>query len=582
MRKLRDFIFFTLILAIFIALFGVPIWRVTQAAFLGLPVENQTPQFTLGYFTAIFADPMLRAGLFNSVMIALLTTVLCVLIAMPLAILANRYDFLGKSLFSGLVLVPLILPPFVGAIGMRQLLGRNGAFTAILQNVGWISPGEPFDWLHFRLLGIVLVQALGLYPILYLNLTAALANIDPAMQHAAANLGASRWTIFRRITLPLMRPGLFAGGTLVLIWSFTELGTPLMFDFYITTPVQVYKKLGQVTANPIPYALVVLMMAGSILLYVCGKVLLGRSQDTAVSKASIQSATTRLGFIKSIPVIVIFTLIACLAMLPHVSVVLMSLCAPGTWYESALPKVFTRQHYLNALTHPLAVPSVRNSVMFASLSTIVDILLGLWIAAMIVRSKLPRIFRAALDSLAMLPLAVPGTVMAFGYLAVSLQIKAYLSSRNMPSLAGLFDVQNNPTLVLVVAYAMRRLPYVVRSAVAGLQQTPEDLELASRNLGASPMLTLRRITVPLIAANLIAGALLAFAFAMLEVSDSLILAQKEQYWPITKAIYELFQRIGDGPFIASALGVWAMLILTLTILSTNALLGRKMGAIFRV
>jgi iron(III) transport system permease protein len=88
--------------------------------------------------------------------------------------------------------------------------------------------------------------------------------------------------------------------------------------------------------------------------------------------------------------------------------------------------------------------------------------------------------------------------------------------------------------------------------------------------------------VPLIAANLVAGALLAFAFAMLEVSDSLILAQKQTYWPITKAIYELFQRLGDGPYVASALGVWAMVLLTLTILLANDLLGKRMGAIFRV
>jgi iron(III) transport system permease protein len=86
----------------------------------------------------------------------------------------------------------------------------------------------------------------------------------------------------------------------------------------------------------------------------------------------------------------------------------------------------------------------------------------------------------------------------------------------------------------------------------------------------------------LILANLIAGALLAFAFAMLEVSDSLVLAQRTQYFPITRAILDLSQRIGDGLYIASALGVWAMVLLTLTIVSANALLGKKMGAIFRV
>jgi ABC-type Fe3+ transport system permease subunit len=227
----------------------------------------------------------------------------------------------------------------------------------------------------------------------------------------------------------------------------------------------------------------------------------------------------------------------------------------------------------------------------------------------------------------MLPLAVPGLVMAFGYLAVSLQLQAFFSNCNwLPRLAGhlpygtvalvhmqdawssvamnlhltsfhaevraflrnpkqlrdIVNVTENPTLLLVIAYAMRRLPYVVRSAVAGLEQTPVDLELAAKNLGASGGLTLRRITIPLISANLIAGGLLAFAFAMLEVSDSLILAQKQQYWPITRAIYELFQALGNGPYIASALGVWAMVLLTLTILSANSLLGKRMGAVFRV
>jgi iron(III) transport system permease protein len=135
---------------------------------------------------------------------------------------------------------------------------------------------------------------------------------------------------------------------------------------------------------------------------------------------------------------------------------------------------------------------------------------------------------------------------------------------------------------LVIAYAARRLPYVVRSTVAGLQQTPIDMELAAANLGASRWNVLRRITLPLILANLIAGALLAFAFALLEVSDSIILAQKSAYFPITRAILELFQRLGDGMYIASALGVWAMLLLAITLMAANGLLGRKMGAIFRV
>jgi iron(III) transport system permease protein len=109
-----------------------------------------------------------------------------------------------------------------------------------------------------------------------------------------------------------------------------------------------------------------------------------------------------------------------------------------------------------------------------------------------------------------------------------------------------------------------------------------DLELAAANLGASRRTVLARVTLPLIAANLVAGALLAFAYSMLEVSDSLILAQRMDYYPITKAIWELSQRLGDGPYLASALGVWAMTLLALTLLAANALLGKRMGAAFRV
>jgi iron(III) transport system permease protein len=133
----------------------------------------------------------------------------------------------------------------------------------------------------------------------------------------------------------------------------------------------------------------------------------------------------------------------------------------------------------------------------------------------------------------------------------------------------------------VVAYAVRRLPYMVRAAVAGLQQTSVTLEEAGASLGASPLVTLRRITLPLIFANLIAGTLLAFAFSMLEVSDSLMLAQKMEYYPITKTIFELFQLVGIGQYLAAALGVWAMLFLTVTIAGSSLLLGKKLGALFR-
>ena len=128
----------------------------------------------------------------------------------------------------------------------------------------------------------------------------------------------------------------------------------------------------------------------------------------------------------------------------------------------------------------------------------------------------------------------------------------------------------------------RRLPYIVRATVAGLEQTSGELEEAAMNLGASRFYAVRKVILPLIAANLIAGSLLAFSFSMLEVSDSLILAQQPSDFPVTKAIYSFLNRMGDGPAIASAMGVWGMALLTITLVGASILLGKKLGSLFRV
>ena len=122
---------------------------------------------------------------------------------------------------------------------------------------------------------------------------------------------------------------------------------------------------------------------------------------------------------------------------------------------------------------------------------------------------------------------------------------------------------------------------MVRSVVAGLEQTSVTFEEAAQSLGATPWRALRRITLPLISGNLLAGMLMTFAFAMLEVSDSLVLAQRSTDFPITKAIYELFQLLGEGRFLC-ALGVWAMLFLAVTIGMASRMLGARLGALFRM
>jgi iron(III) transport system permease protein len=255
------------------------------------------------------------------------------------------------------------------------------------------------------------------------------------------------------------------------------------------------------------------------------------------------------------------------AMLPHLSVAL--LASSRRWFLSVLPEGFTFEFFQRAVGSNLTQTALVNSLILSVCASLLIIALGFAIAWLCVRGRV----RGAglLDALAMIPLAVPGIVVAFGYLGCF----------SGGTLGRFLDPRVNPMWLLAISYAVRRLPFMVRAAHAGLEQTSRTYEEAAANLGASPWRVIRRVTLPLISANLLAGGILCFTFSMLEVSDSMILAQAEEYYPITKAIYTLMEGLENGVNVASALGVWAMGILALAMLWTSALLGRKMGQMFR-
>ncbi len=568
MRKSHALMVYTASLILLGVGFVLPLLMAIRGGFL-----NPDGGLSFAYLRGVFQNPIYVEGLLNSLRLALGTTLVATVIALPLAWISTRYHFFGKGVLTALLLVPMILPPFVGAIGFQQIFGVYGSLNSVLGwNIDWLGQG--------RWMGVVVLQALSLYPVLYLNLSASMANIDHAMEEAAQNLGANAWHRFRRITVPLMMPGWFAGGSIVFIWAFTELGTPLIMNYTRCASVQVFDALKEVGDNPFPFALVCVMLLLSVSLYSLSKLLLGRQHYAMQNKAGTSFEERRVRGPLACLLMLPFVLVISIALLPHVGVLLTSVASPGSWYQTLLPQEWTWQHYEEALGHSMTLSSIRNSLIFSCSAVAVNLLLGIGIAFVVVRSSLRG--RHVLDTLAMLPLAVPGLVLASGYLALSSLISHSAWAKANEELFRFLDIRQNPALFLVLAYSVRRLPYMVRSAVAGLQQSSSSLEEAAANVGAAPSVSLRKITMPLITANLIAGALLAFSFSMLEVSDSLMLAQRQEFYPITKTIYELFQRIGGGVFLASALGVWAMLFLAVTLIGSSLLLGRKLGALFRV
>jgi iron(III) transport system permease protein len=178
------------------------------------------------------------------------------------------------------------------------------------------------------------------------------------------------------------------------------------------------------------------------------------------------------------------TALMLVALTPHLTVIVSSLA--DRWFFTVLPESWTTGHFGDVFGHGLTASSIRNSLFYASLSAFVDLILGVLIAWLLTRKKIP--FAGVLDALAMLPLALPGLVLAFGYFA-----GFDVAEKQHPWLDSFLDPRTNPTFLLIVSYSVRRLPYIVRSAYAGFQQTSVTLEEASANLGASPLRTLRKI-----------------------------------------------------------------------------------------
>lgn len=519
--------------------------------------------FTLEYFRLLFVNELQTTAIINSLGIGLAAMLLCTVLALPLALVNTRFEFPGKSLLTGLLLTPMVMPPFVGAIGMQRFFARHGSVNLVLSRLHLID--EPIDWLGggHAFWAVVVLEVLHLYPILYLNLSAALANVDPSLEEMASTLGVPRWRQLKDIVWPLARPGYFAGAIIVFIWALTDLGTPLLIGYNDAMPVRIFNMVSDVNENPVGFALVVIVIALTVCVFLASKLIFSSKKHEMMARGHVTSAVRRLSALRALPCYLLLGGVVLVALLPHLSVLITSVS--DKWFMTALPEHYTTQWYQQAFQSELPLVAIKNSFLFSILSTALDLVLGLLVAYVVVRKLIP--FGNLLDSLVMIPLALPGIVLAFGYV---------VTYTDTP-----LDPMTNPVPLLIIAYGIRRLPYMVRSASAGLQQTSASLEEASWTFGASRFHTLRKITVPLVTANLIAGGLLCFAYAMLDVSDSLILAMKDRFYPLTKAIYALFLEQGKGELIASALGVVGMAILTACIVGASLALGKRMGELFR-
>lgn len=519
----------------FIGVMVYPLAHVILRAFFvkGIP--------SLHFFSIMLTSDYYRDVLCNSLNLAIAVTLLSTTLAYPLALTMSRFSLPAQGLVHSLILLPLISPPFVGALGFRQLFGRFGSVNTLLMESGAIN--RPIEWLSGGgAFGIILLQTIHLVPILYLSISASLRSAHVSLEEAARVFGASRWQVLKRVVVPLSLPGWFAGATLVFIASFTDLGTPLIFDYRSVIPVQIFNMLSDLNENPVGYSFVVLTCTLSIALF-----FLSRSALAEGSYAG--SARTRQGRVAKKHTLITKTLVtlsvltyALLACVPQISVVLIA-CAK-TWFATTLPTEWSLDSFISVLTHPMTAHSLFTSLWLSLAASLVTVAIGFQVAYIIARTR--GRWSHTFEVLSIIPLAVPGIVFAFGY------IGAFSGT--------ILDNRINPFPLLLAAYSIRRLPAMVRSGAAGLQEASVSLEEAAVVLGATPLTTARRIIFPLVSRHILVGAVLTFAYSMIEVSDSLLLAMEVKFYPVSKAIYALMGR-PDGVELASALGTVVMVVM---------------------
>ena len=532
-------------------------------AFLVVPVVNviyvafqdpNTGALTLINFVDFFRNSLFQESAVNSIYVALMAVVLASIFALPLSYFTTRFHFGGAILIQTLGVLPLIMPPFVGAVAMLLLLGENGSVNLLLDE--WFGFTIPF---MEGLNGVILVESIHYFPFILMNLSASLNSIDRAMEESAQNLGASGVRLFRRIVFPLAMPGYVAGASLVFLKVFDDIGTPLLLNINNMLAPQAYLRIASIgISDPMGYVISVILVIFSLFaLWTSFLALRGKDYATIQKGGGgLMKRDLRPWEKAGCYGVVVFILLLVLS--PHFGLAILSL---GTvWSFSVLPDAYTFSHYLRVVSE--SSEFITNTLLYAGLAAGIDVLFGTAIAYIVLRTGLAG--RKWLDYAAMGAVAIPGVVLGIGYLRTFYAFNVPIIDKPLASW----------WVIIVVALAIRRLPYALRACFAALQQLSVMLEEAAENLGATKGRTIYRVVVPLMSGGIVAGFVTSFATAAVELSTTIMLVSQESDAPLAFGIYEFMQSAaGRGP--GAALGIIAVLIVGVATYVSHRFIQRK-------
>lgn len=553
---LSQSLIFLLLLGVLFLFILYPLIRILHVAF------TEGGQLSLSHFINFFERDLFKESLLNSLIAGLMAVIFGSLISLPLAFFTIKYDFKGRTLIQTLGVLPLVLPPYVGAVALQLILGRSGMINLLL--LKWFDLSLPF---MEGLRGVILVQTLHYFPFIFLNASASLANVDPSLEEMAQNMGAHGLRLFRRVTLPLMMPGYVAGALLVFIKVIDDLATPLILNYTKMLAPQAYLRVTTIgIEDKSGYVICVMMVILSFISLWAAMKFLSLSEYAMVQRGGTGTPVSkkirglRLAMVWAFSILVLG-----ISLIPHLGIFLLSFAK--VWSFSILPKAYTLNHYVEIFYR--TPHFVKNTLIYCLLSAGIGVLFGSLIAFLLIRGKI--IGKSLLDAIAMMPLAIPGVVLATGYLRVFHGTPLPFIHQPLTSL----------WIILVIAYSARRLPYTLRSCYAAIQQIHVSLEEAALNLGANRRRTFFKITFPMMAGGLVAGGLLAFITSSVELSSTIMLVPRMEHGPLSYGIYIYMQSaVGRGP--GAALGVVAILLVAIGTYVVNKVFSGGSGTAFKL
>lgn len=517
--------------------------------------------WTLANYREILSQGIVIEAIVSSVGLSIGTVLFCALVGVPLAFLFERFTFPGRRLFAALAALPLVLPPLVGTVAFIFLCGESGILAHGIQNLfGLQNP----PW---RLRGwpaILLFHTYTMYPFFYVLTGAGLRRIDASLAEAARGLGASKFTVIRRVLLPQLTPSLLAAALLTFMTSMASFSAPLLFggDVRVLT-LEIFRarQRGDFTLAVTETVILAIISLGALIVFQryegTRKFAAAAMKGAPRRRASIGSGAAR---VLATVAAVIFAIVL---ILPVATLVLVSFAQEGSWTTQTFPAAYTVANYQRLFGDPYAAEVFFNSVTMSVIAALAAMLWSFCVVMLLRRQTArSKVFgegwRRLLSLLVLVPWALPGTVVAVSVAEAYGQPSLLLGSF---ILVGTF-------WILPVVYFLRFMPLVVRALQASVEQLDPSLEEAAGSLGARAWQRFTRVTLPLVWPGAVAGTLLAFVIALGEyVASVLVFVPANR--PISIAIASELRDFNLGA--AAAYGVVLIVIISISMVVAGRL-----------